>query len=224
MMPDPVAGRMSDAARRERRARRRWARPGSTHDIVVATARIVLPVAGLALFAALALVPVTSSREISFVLSKSRVAVAAERMRVTDAMYRGEDDSGQPFALSAASAVQAHSSDPVVKLTTLNARIGLTGGPATITAPTGDYNTATAKVALTGPVAFRSQDGYAIDTRDVDLDMNTRRLGSRAAVTGTMPIGRFSADRMAADLDGHTVVLSGNARLHIDQGRGRPAR
>ena len=37
-------------------------------------------------------------------------------------------------------------------------------------------------------------------------------------VDGRMPLGRFSADRLSADLPGKQVVLSGNARLRINQG------
>ena len=218
------AGPLSEAARHDRRLRRAWAAPGSSHDRIIAIARVALPLAGLALALVLAVAPIASGREISFVLSKNRVATAPERMRVTRALYRGEDNDGQPFALSANSAVQARSSDPVVKLDTLAARIALQGGPATLTAPTGAYNTQNETVALTGPVAFRSTDGYAIDTRDVDLDMKTRMLASRNPVTGQMPLGHFSADSMHADLDNRTVVLEGRARLHIDQGQGRSPR
>jgi lipopolysaccharide export system protein LptC len=225
MMARAVAGApLSDAARVERRRRRAWAVPGSQHDRVIAVARIVFPLVGTALALVLALAPIASGREISFVLSKNRVAVAPERMRVTSALYRGEDDDGQRFAISAASAVQAKSSDPRVQLRTLNARMALQNGPATLSAPTGAYDMANEKVALNGPVRFRSADGYSIDTRDVDLDMNSRQIQSRAPATGTMPLGRFSADRMQADLNDRTLVLEGRARLHIDRrdGKARP--
>jgi lipopolysaccharide export system protein LptC len=216
-MPDPVVGALSDGARMERRRRRTWAKPGSSHDRVVAVARVTLPASVLLLVLALGLAPLTSGRDISFVLSKDRVAVASERMRVSQALYRGEDEKGQPFSLTARSAVQQTSADPVVKLDTLAARIALQGGPATLSAPKGTYNMTNQKVGLDGPVAFRSADGYRLDTHDVDLDMQTRKLASRNPVTGQMPLGHFSADHMTADLDGKIVVLNGHARLHITQ-------
>jgi lipopolysaccharide export system protein LptC len=52
----------------------------------------------------------------------------------------------------------------------------------------------------------------------VGVDLKTRRLESRGRVEGRMPLGRFSADRMSADLPDKQVVLSGNARLRIEQG------
>jgi lipopolysaccharide export system protein LptC len=223
-MAEALAGPMSDAARENRRLRRRWAAPGSNHDRVIAVLRVGLPASVGVLAALLAAAPLTSGRDISFVLAKDRVQVAHERLRVSRALYRGQDSKGQPFALSALSAVQATSANPVLALDRLNARIGLQGGPGTIVAPTGQYNMTTEQVALDGPVAMRTTDGYALDTQDVDLDLKTRSLTSRTAVTGKLPLGRFSADHMHADLDQRTVLLTGNARLHIDRrtGTARP--
>ncbi|WP_454886043.1 LPS export ABC transporter periplasmic protein LptC [Sphingomonas oryzagri] len=223
-MAEAVAGPLSDVARAERAKRRIWARPGSTHDRIIAVARITLPASVLILVLALGFAPLTSGRDISFVLSKDRVAMAKERLRVSQARYRGEDNKGQPFSLTAKSAVQQTSADPVVKLDTLAADIALQGGPATLTAPKGTYNMNNQRVGLDGPVAFRSADGYRLDTHDVDLDMQTRKLASRNPVTGTMPLGNFSADRMTADLDGKVVVLNGHARLHITQRTAKSAK
>lgn len=223
-MPDSVAGPLSDVARAERRVRRAWAMPGSGHDRMIAIARVALPAGVGVLVAVMALAPVTSGHDISFVLAKNRVAVAKERMRVTQALYRGEDQKGQPFALTAQSAVQQTSTDPVVRLDGLSARIRLPQGPAVLVAPRGTYNLNNEKVGLDGPVTFRSADGYALDTHDVDLDMQTKMLASRSPVTGKMPLGTFSANRMNADLGKRIVVLNGDARLHIARRSGTSRR
>jgi len=98
---------MSQLAEQQRHERRIWAATGSSHDRLIATMRIALPMAVGVLSAFMALAPLTVGRDISFVLSKDRVDVASERMRVTRATYRGDDSKGQPFKLEAASAVQA---------------------------------------------------------------------------------------------------------------------
>jgi lipopolysaccharide export system protein LptC len=74
------------------------------------------------------------------------------------------------------------------------------------------------KVDVIGPILVTAADGYRLQTRDVGVDLNTRRLESRGRVEGRMPLGRFSADRLSADLPDKQVVLSGNARLRIEQG------
>ena len=220
----PLSGPMSSAARSERRRRRTWAMPGSSHDRIVAVARITLPASVVLLTIALAAAPITSGRDISFVLSKDRVTVAKERMRISQALYRGEDAKGQPFRLNALSAVQQTSADPIVRLDQLSADIQLPAGPGTIVSPKGRYNLNDQRVALDGPVDFHTADGYKLATHDVDLDMKTKKLASRNPVTGTMPLGTFSSDRMQADLDQKLVVLDGHARLHMTRRAGTAPR
>lgn len=214
---------MSELADRARTARQLWAATGSSHDRVIAILRLVLPVAIVVLVIFLALAPLTVGRDISFVLSKDRVDLARERMRVTAATYRGQDSNGQPFILNAASAVQVSSRDPIVRLQTLAARIQLKDGPARVDANHGRYDMDDEKVAIDGPVRFRSADGYRIDTRDVDIDLKTRTAASKGPVTGTMNVGSFSGDHLSADLNSRVIVLEGRARLHIVQGQARAA-
>ena len=206
---------MSELADQARNQRHRWALPGSSRDRTIRLARIVLPLAILALIVLLAVAPVTVGADISFVLSKDRVDVAHERMRVTEAIYRGQDSKGQPFALRAASAVQATSRDPVVKLNDLSARIALADGPATFAANSGRYDMNSERVMVDGPVLFQAADGYRLQTRDVTVDIKTRRVASGGAVDGRMPLGTFSGGHMTADLGTRIVTLERGARLHI---------
>ena len=201
--------------------RESWASPGSRHDWLIGILRVLLPASIGVLGALLVFAPLTKRSEISFVLDKNKVEVAKERMRVTAANYRGQDGKGQPFEIRAGSAVQANSHDPVVRLQDMTAAITLAEGPATLVADNGRYNMNTDIVMVDGPVSFTTSDGYRLDTRDVAVGLKTRRLASGGPVTGLMPLGSFSADRISADLAGRTVALVGRARLHIVQGRAR---
>ncbi|TVV69912.1 LPS export ABC transporter periplasmic protein LptC [Sphingomonas solaris] len=215
---------MAESALAARGARQVWAAPGSTHDRLIRMLRLVLPAAIVVLLVLMAIAPLTVGRDISFVLSKDRVAVARERMRVSDAIYRGEDGKGQPFAIRAGSAVQVSSADPIVRMADLSARIALPEGPASIVAKTGRYDMTAERVLIDGAVRFETADGYRLDTRDVGVDLKTRRVASGGAVDGKMQLGTFRADRMTADLTSHVVVLEGRARLHIDQRQSRGRR
>lgn len=209
---------MSDAASLERDQRMRWARPGSSHDRNVRIARVALPAFVGALAAILAITPLTQRAEVSFVLSKDRVAMAKERLRVTQAQYRGQDDKGQGFVLNAGSAVQATSKEPVVQLGNLSAELASATGPSTIAAPQARYNLDTEKLDVNGPLTYQSADGYKLSTSNVGADLNTRQLSSASPVAGQMPLGSFSAGNIQADLGARTVTLGGRARLHIVQG------
>ncbi len=208
---------MSDAAAKERVRKQGWAAPGGLHDFLVRLLKVLLPSLIGVLLAYLALAPLQKGRDISFILDKNKVDVARERMRVESARYRGQDNEGRPFTIDASSAVQATSNDPIVEILGMSAEIGLDKGPATLRADKGRYDMEAQKVDVIGPILFTAADGYRLQTRDVAVDLNTRALESRGSVEGTMPLGRFSANKLEANLPQKKVVLSGRARLHIKQ-------
>lgn len=204
-----------------RTARQRWAAPGSTHDRVVAVARAALPMSIGVLAAFLVAAPLTMGGDVSFVLDKNKVAVASERMRLQRALYRGQDDKGQPFSLSAGSAVQKSSAEPVVQLQQLAAQIRLADGPARLKSNAGRYDIDLQQVTSDGPVNFTAANGFDLTTSKAVVDLKTRQLHGDGGVTGNGPQGRFSADAMQANLETHQILLDGNVRLRIAARRTR---
>jgi lipopolysaccharide export system protein LptC len=214
---------MSDAAIRERDGRIVWAKPGSRHDRVIRWAGIALPSAIGALAAVLVIAPLLKRSEISFLLAKDKVEIARERMRIAEALYRGEDSKGHPFSIRAGAAVQKTSKVPIVEMRDLLARITLDDGPAMLRTATASYDMDRESFAVPGGILFESADGYRMTTRNVTVDLKSRTMQSMAPVEGRMPLGTFSGDRMRADLNARTVALEGRARLRIVQ-RGARAR
>ena len=208
---------MSIQAEQQRNERRHWARPGGHHDRLVGALKAWLPMAVGVLAALLATAPFLGGDKVSFVLDKNKVEVAKERMRVSEALYRGEDSKGQPFSLRAGSAVQKSSREPVVDLNDMSARILLPDGPAVLDARRGRYNMESERVAVDGPVQFQAAGGYRLTTRDVGIDLKSRRMRSDGHVDGRIPIGTFSADHLEADMAARTVTLNGRASLRIEQ-------
>jgi lipopolysaccharide export system protein LptC len=214
---------MSEAAERDRAAKRGWAAPGGFHDWTMRFLKVVLPVTVGVLLAYLLLSPLSAKKEVSFLLDKSKVEAAKERLKVQGAQYRGVDDQGRPFTVEAGQAVQATSASPVVDITGMAARIELTDGPASLEAKQGRYDMDSQKVDVLGPILFTAADGYKLETRDVNIDLGKQKMTGSGRVTGTLPIGRFEAGRMEVDLPARRVVLTGRVRLRIEQGalRGR---
>jgi len=212
---------MSEAAALDRGLRQRRAAPGSRRDRVIGLLRVALPMGVGVLAAFLVMAPLTRAGDVSFVLAKNRVEVARERLKLQTAQYRGTDNKGQPFTLNAESAVQRTSAEPVVQLSDLSAALQMADGPARIVAGRGRYNMDDQRMDVVGPVTFRGPNNYALDTSDARVDLRTRQLTGTGAVTGTVPQGRFAADRMTADLEGRVVRLNGNARLRIVPARAR---
>lgn len=211
---------MSDLARRTRSARRRWARPGSGHDRVVTLSRTVLPVLIGVLFAFLVFMPLRGGGDVSFLLDRTKVQVARERLRLQTAVYRGADARGRSFMLSADQAVQKSSAEPVVQLSGLSGEIALPKGPAKLAAMRGRYDMRRDEVGLTGDVRLDTDQGYAVRTSDATIELKGEHLHSNAPVTGALPRGgSFSAQRMSADLVNDKLLLDGDARLRIVPGR-----
>ena len=209
---------MSEAALRDRQAKQHWAEPGSRHDRVVRLAKLGLPALALALMLLLAIAPFGKKGDVSFILDKNKVAEAQERMRVEAARYVGQDNKGQRFTIAAERAIQPSSSQPVVRIMGMEARLNLANGPLTITAPRGIYNMESQKVMVDGPVAVSGPDDYRLHTSDVGVDLRARTMASAGPVQGSMKLGNFSGGHLTANLGERTVALTGGARLKIVQG------
>lgn len=196
-------------------ARRRAALPGGPYDVFVGLLKVALPLAAIALLALIVIWPLTSAREFSFLLSKDKVAMANDRLRLDNAVYRGQTGKGQPFIIRAGGAVQHSSAVPIVELRSLNAQIEMDDGPARVTAPSGRYDMDNDKLNIAGPVRVDGDAGYSLDSQGVEISLINRTVKTDEPVTGKLPIGTFRSDRLSGDLAGRTMVLEGRAHLHI---------
>lgn len=202
-----------------RNERQHWAEPGGSHDRLVAFLARALPM-GVGVLAALMIIsPLSPRGEISFLLDRNKVAVISERLRVDNALYRGEDKDGRPFSLTAGEAVQRSSAEGIVRMNDLVARILLNDGPARLTAGAGQYDIDDSVVSVIGPVQMQAADGYRMMARDVSVDLEAKTLVGAGGVEGAIPAGTFSANRLTADMSARTITLSGNARLRMAPGK-----
>ncbi|MFN6935905.1 MAG: LPS export ABC transporter periplasmic protein LptC [Tsuneonella sp.] len=202
-----------------RSARQHFAAPGGTHDKVVGLLARALPM-GIGVIAALMVVtPLSPRGEVSFLLDRNKVEVIDERLRVDNAMYRGADNDGRPFSLTAGEAVQRSSVEGIVRLQSLVARILLPEGPASLSAEAGQYDIRDEVVSIPGEVLVTAADGYRMVARGVSVDIPEKRMVGSGGVSGTIPAGTFSANRLEADLNARTVTLDGNARLNMIPGK-----
>lgn len=209
---------MSQAADIQRSSREKFAAPGGRHDRLIRVLRVLLPSVIGALLAVLAFSPFTNNREMSFVLDKGDVSKAKERMRVNNAIYRGEDSKGRPFTLSAGSAVQKSSREPIVRMSDLMGRLTMDNGPASISAAQGYYDMKEEKVQVEGLLSFSNSDGFNLTASNVQFLLKPQTMQSLGPVSGSTNVGTFRAGRMTADVEKRIVRLEGGAQLQINQG------
>ncbi len=210
---------MSELANREKTVRQRRARPDGAHDSFVSWMLRLLPMGVGGLAAILIVTPIaTAQSESSFLLAKEEVALAKERMRLTAATYRGRDGEGRPFVLTAGSAVQATSEEPVVRVTNMVAELGMTNGPARIEAQSGIYNLQTETVTVDGPMTYKSADGYQLAMSNVSVNLKTRRVQGNGAAQGSAPQGSMAGNSVNADLASKQVSIGGGVQGQHSQG------
>ncbi|MGX7897077.1 LPS export ABC transporter periplasmic protein LptC [Tsuneonella sp. HG222] len=212
---------MTVKADQMRDRRRAFAAPGGQFDRLVRWLAVGLPAAVGVVAALMVITPLSPRGEVSFLLDRNKVALADDRLRVDSAVYRGEDDEGRPFSLSAGEAVQRSVTEPVVRMKNLVARILLPQGPAVLSADLGRYDYKTDQVTVDSKVAFQAADGYRITASGVNIDLKQKILVGSGGIDGAIPAGTFSADSLRADLSERSVALVGNARLNMAPGRMR---
>ncbi len=213
---------MSAAAEASRAKLRHWARSRGAHERRMRLLQLVLPALVGALAAVLLLAPFNQRGELSFLLAKDEIDIAPQRLFVDRAVYRGRDNQGRAFTLTAASAIQRSTADQTVRIEQLDAGIELADGPAQLTAPRATYDPATDIVDAPAGLSLATSDGFSLDSSGVTVDLDRRRMQSSGSrVSGRLPIGSFSAARMSADLDSRVIRLDGGARMRIDQGAAR---
>ncbi len=205
-------------AKELRSQRQHFATPGGSHDKLVGFLARALPM-GVGVVAALMIItPLSPRGEVSFLLDRNAVSVIEERLSVDNAMYRGRDDNGRPFSITAGEAVQRSSAEGKVRMQDLLAQLLLEDGPARLSAPGGVYDINADTVSVEGDLRMQTADGYAMTASGVSFDLDTRTVSGEGGVEGAVPAGTFSADRMRGDLDSRTFTLDGNARLTMVPG------
>lgn len=208
----------TQGAKELRSRRQHFAAPGGSHDRIVGFLAKALPMAVGVIAALMVITPLSPRGEVSFLLDRDEVAIIDERLRVDNALYRGEDNRGRPFSLTAGEAVQRSSEEGIVRMEDLVARMLLPEGPARLIAAAGQYDIDEEVVSVIGPLRMLAADGYRMVARGVALDLAAKRLTGSGGVEGAIPAGTFRANRLEADLAARTVTLTGNARMTMDPG------
>jgi lipopolysaccharide export system protein LptC len=206
-------------AKQLRSRRQHFAAPGGSHDRLVRFLVRALPMGVGVLAAMMIITPLSPRGEISFLLDRNEVAVIQERLRVDNALYRGQDAKGRPFSLTADEAVQRSSVEGIVRMDEIIARMLMTEGPARVVAPGGQYDINEEVIAVDGTMRMQAADGYRMRASGVSLDLNNKTLEGAGGVEGAIPAGTFSANRLDADLAERRITLSGNARLRMEPGK-----
>jgi lipopolysaccharide export system protein LptC len=209
----------TEEAAQRRSKRQHFAAPGGSHDRIIRLLGRALPMLVGVVAALMIITPLSPRGEVSFLLDRNKVAMIDERLRVENAMYRGQDNGGRPFSLTASQAVQQSSEEGIVRMNEMAARMVMSDGPALVEAAKGDYTIEQEVMRVAGTMEMNAADGYRMLLSDVSVALGTKLVTGAGGVTGAIPAGTFSANRIEADLEARTVTLIGDARLRMVPGQ-----
>ncbi|MBU6448142.1 MAG: LPS export ABC transporter periplasmic protein LptC [Rhodospirillales bacterium] len=179
-----------------------------------------LPAAALLLLAALALAPSWQSgpdaNRVTYHVSQSTGATTS---RMQGATYHGRDQQGQPYTVTAASAVQKGQNN--VALTTPEGDITLKSGAwLMLRSATGDYNQQSDTLNLNGGVTLYRNDGTIVTTKDSAIDLRQGGAHSTSPVQVTGPFGTLNAQNgFSLTGKGDKITFHGPATLTLSQAR-----
>jgi lipopolysaccharide export system protein LptC len=181
----------------------------------------VLPVAGAVLLVVLVLAPSWKSgpdaNRVAYHVQAGKGTTPASRL--VGATYHGTDQQGQPYSVTADSAVEKDADN--VALTAPMGDITLKSGAwLMLKSATGVYHQKSDMLLLSGDVTLYRNDGTTMTTSAADIDLHTGSANSIAPVHVQGPFGTLNAANGFTLTDrGATVTFNGPATLTLVQTR-----
>lgn len=206
--------------RAEVAARAGWGRPpretlhqARRYSRFVGVMKRVLPATAAVLGAAVlayALLPQDVTRmALTFARwGKIQSDLAMVRPRLT-----GTDERGQPFTVTAATAIQDGKSGHRAKLNKVEADITLRDGTwLNVVSDAGLVDTDARTLELAGNISFYSDNGYEAHAPAAAMDLKTGIVQGVGRVQAQGPLGTLTADRFEIHRDSKKLVFRGNVR------------
>ena len=183
--------------------------------LVINLTKLVLPAGAALLLATLALWPEISRMTDSARIAYQRMSREIGGATVTDAHYRGVDEHGRPYTLTAATAVQV---DPErINLTTLKGDITLANGTwLMVQAKHGVFLQHTNQLDLSGDVTLYRDDGTTMTTASASIDLKKGAAASAEPTHTEGPFGTLDAQGFTATDQGTAVQFAGPAHLVLN--------
>ena len=188
-------------------------------SLTVITLKKALPVAAALLLVTLVLAPSwragPDANRVTYHVQTMAGNSATSRMQ--GAQYHGTDQQGQPFTLTADSAIE-QSSDNVA----LTAPIGditlKSGAWLMLKSDTGTYHQKTNKLRLQGNVTLYRNDGTVMNAAAADIDLRAGNAQSSSPVQVQGPFGTLNAANGFVLADrGAEITFNGPATMILSQ-------
>ncbi len=186
--------------------------------IVLAVVRRALPIAACLLLAAIVLWPEFNRTEERLRVQINLAAqVAPESMRVAQPRYRGLDEQGRPYNVTADAATQAGASQNILDLSNPRADQFL-GAEAWVMLEslTGRFDRANNRLDLAGDVTFWHDNGTRMRTAQALVRINAGYAEGDAPVAAQGPFGTLTSEGFRIIDRGQVVIFTGHAHTVLE--------
>ncbi len=193
------------------------AKVGRRYSRFVSLMKVALPVAALALIAAVVAWPGgDTSRPGALPISFANIKIDPTGLTMQSPRFVGVDKQGQAYTVTAVEAIQDKADAERVDLTSPEADISVkSGGWFHLQATTGIIRPKLNTIDLNGVVELYSGDGWEAHGSAVSANMDEGTARSDLPVTGQGPAGTISADRFEAWDGGNRIRFMGNVRMTV---------
>jgi len=212
----PAAAKNSAMADRWTRQKRMTALQALRYTRFVTWMRRVLPVAVLAIFAIVltyALYPRTPER---ISMSYRQVEGLSGDLTMKKPRLSGTDAKGNPYLITADSAIQEGKNSRKVTLETVDADLQYNGARwANASAGKGFIDLDAKWLNVSKGVSLYTDSGYELHTASAMADLDKNTITGRERVVGQGPMGSFVADSFHIDRNKQHVTLNGHVHMKM---------
>lgn len=185
------------------------------HSKIVRSMRLILPVAALAVIVII-MAWKSDNNPVTAVPREEISPQTVSQNELVNPKFQSEDNSGQPYSITADRATQNAEDMNTLFLHKPVANITLkSGSTVSLTAINGEYQQAEKGLMLDGAVEVQNDSGYKIQTQKMNIDVTGQIITSDTPVTGHGPQADITASGLNVNGDSKILIFNGPAKLTL---------
>jgi lipopolysaccharide export system protein LptC len=183
------------------------------HSSIVRSMRLLLPIAALAVIVVI-MAWKSDNTPVTAVPREQISPQTVSQNELINPKFQSEDNSGQPYSITADKATQNAEDMNTLLLQKPVADMTLkSGGAVKVTATNGQYKQEQKGLTLDGNVTVHHNSGYEIQTEKMNVDVTGQIITSDSPVTGHGPEADISATGLNVNGNSKIVIFNGPAKL-----------
>jgi lipopolysaccharide export system protein LptC len=184
------------------------------HSRFIKRMRVAMPLAALCIIAVLFSWNVLNKETLVPKLKESKNSQSITKNELLSPRFDSVDAKNQPYSITAKKATQNENDDKLILLEAPLADMTLKSGRwLAIEAEQGAYDQTSQHLLLKGNVNLYHDEGYLMQTAELDVDMDKELAWSNTTVKGQGPMGLLDATGLKADSKAGTLFFKGPAKL-----------